>query len=439
MSVLEHLRAARPPSELYKSGKIPKRSVMRALAELKSVGLIRKIGYGTYEINEPSTGKDRRCQIIHPVVRTHTPKKVPNLKPDMTRAHGIVATVKVPVKNFTSELGNGETFISWSKDNLAQVLEGRKIPFTPIPQGQRIRVLDVQKVWLTPKSVVFYLPYSWYGETVQDCATRAMEDTIRLIRSLERMLGIPDKLKLHGSYWIKFSRQHDALIKNALAEMYDNPRRPLYFRDQRGQWGLIDNSFNLHELETTRGEKDFHPIKPDKPIGPQVRQDDDGAREHNRKVVNWFNGVKDTGITPEFILERFAETASAIKEVNGHMGHYSSHLKTHVSSIDRLGGRVDNLAAREEENTKMMVSFREAVEHLAATTKLITMPAALQEKLAAKAKKPPSEPLEARGTCALCGHRGKLAPGSRYCKDCDTIVKEYRKPGRMSSLGEFGG
>lgn len=440
--VLECLRAGRPPSTLYKSGKVPRRSVMRALSELKSVGLIKRVGLAWEVFDEPANDKNARCQIVHRVARTHTPPKVPKLKPDTARAHGIMAVVKVPIKNFTSDMGNGEKFASWSKDNLAQVLEARKIDFIHVPQGLRIQVLDVEKVWLTSKSVVFYLPYSWYGENAHECAVKVMEDTIRLIRRLERMLGIAEQLKAHGSYWIKFSRQHDALIKNAIAELYGKPGKPFVCRDEIGQWLLIDNSLNLHEMETTRGEKEYQPIKPDKPLEPQIRENDGGAREHFKAMQKFLNSQKaNPDITADFIKDMFAQTATQIQEVNGHMGHYSRHLRTHVQSIETLGSSVNTLSLQSQENAKTTATLREAVQRLAASLQMVNMPIAEKERLVERAKKQAeklaSEPVRTLKNCALCGQRAKIA--GLYCPECAGLVKDWKKPGRMSSLDEFSG
>lgn len=426
--VLEYLRQGLGPSDLWKKDLVPKRTVKRSLSELRSVGLIKKVGYGTWEIVEQDNDKQRRGQIVHrvtaPITQDKGPKKGPKLKPDMIRAHGIVATVKV----------NRAKFLTWNDRHYA--LKARKIPYVEIPQGQRIKVLDVEKVWLTNKSIVYYLPYSWFGETAHECAAKIMEDVIRLTLRLERMLGI-DTLKIHGSYWIKFSRQHDSLIKNALAQMYNHPRQKIQFRDEIGQWALIDNSFNLEEFEAVRGEREFQPINPYKPILPQIRENDQGAREHIRKVQNFVNGVKETGITPDFILERFADTATQIKEAHGQLAYYAENLRTHV-------GAVNNLSEQAQENAKTTVSLREAVQRLAESLQSQTWgDVSFQRPLKLAPKKVKKEPpvylatVPEKKNCALCGARAMIPGNKDLCLDCESLVSKRKRTLETASLDNY--
>lgn len=436
LSVLEYLRQGLGPSDIWKSGLLPERTVKRGLSQLRSVGLIKKVGYGTWEIIDQDNDKKRTGQLVHRVTQPPTPdngpKNGPIMKPDTVRQHGIVATVKV----------NRARFITWDDRHI--VLDARKIPYTTIPQGQRIKVLDVEKVWLTSKSIVYYLPYSWFGETVTDCAAKAIEDVIRLTLRLERMLGI-DTLKIHGSYWIKFSRQHDSLIKNALAEMYNHPRQRIQFRDELGQWALIDNSWNLEEFETTRGEKEYRAINPNKPILPQVKRDDKGAREHNRKVQKFMTGVKDTGITPEFILESLNSltkqsdiTQNQLREAHSHLAVYAKELDSHALAWNELGR-----GARE--NTKTTASLREAVAHLAETMRTFSMPVKLPEQrytlAPKKVDKTPSPFLGEKlveKKCGLCGTIAQIPDNRGWCDKCDKVVGS-RKGKLTASLNNFMG
>lgn len=437
LSVLELLRKGLGPSDIWKKGLLPERTVKRGLSQLRSVGLVRKVGYGTWEIIEQDTDKKRTGQLIHRVTTPPTPdngpKKGPTLKPDTVRQHGIVATVKV----------NRARFLTWDERDV--VLEARKIPFIKIPQGQRIRVLDVEKVWLTSKSIVYYLPYSWFGRTAKECAARAIEDVIRLNLRLERMLGI-DTLKIHGSYWIKFSRQHDSLIKNALAQMYNNPRQRIQFRDELGQWALIDNSWNLEEFETTRGEKEYQAIKPDQPILPQIRDDDRAAREHNRKVQTFMNGVKDTGITPEFILERFADTADQIKQTDGHITGYARALSSHAKAWDMLGEQVKHLNAQTSENAKATVSLREAVTRFAEAFNPASLRGMSLERpiimAPKKVDKTPSPLLGERlveKRCGLCDDLVEIPDNKSICPKCEKLIKRRQGASQVASLNNYMG
>lgn len=238
---------------------ISKRQVQYSLKELRTQGLIRKVGYGTWEVlagRVPAIKK--KVQKIHRVARTHTPPE--GAKPDSVRAHGLVVTVGIP-----RDLRN------WDKRET--ILQNARIEFDPIPQGQRILLgKEKMKVWLTNRSIVYYLPWSWYADTAKAATWGIMQDVLELIKTTTRKVGInPEELKTNGRYKIKFSRQHYSLIKNALAKAYNKTGEKLFVYDWRGLWLLIDNSYNQNELETV------HPVT---------------APEDNGKVQDFWNDVK---------------------------------------------------------------------------------------------------------------------------------------------------
>jgi len=104
------------------------------------------------------------------------------------------------------------------------------------------------------------------------------------------------------------SRQHYALIKNSLAKQYDKEGKKLFCYTKDGLWFIIDNSYNLHEAET------IHP---------------NTALTDNEKIQNWFNGLKETPITPEQILQmQYNQTKQ--------QEYYAKNIKTHTESIIKL-------------------------------------------------------------------------------------------------------
>jgi hypothetical protein len=82
---------------------------------------------------------------------------------------------------------------------------------------------------------------------------------------------------------------------------------------ERGQWFIIDNSFNLHEAET------IHPGTAD---------------QDNLKVQAFFNGIKKfEGFTPEFVVNSLGQNSQNLE-------NYAVHLKAHVESVQVLGNEV---------------------------------------------------------------------------------------------------
>ena len=89
---------------------------------------------------------------------------------------------------------------------------------------------------------------SYFADTAELAMNNALEDLFDLIREIEYRLKV--KLKFTNGYKIRVSRQHYSLVKNALAKQYNKEGKKLYIRDETGIWLIIDNSFQLDELET---------------------------------------------------------------------------------------------------------------------------------------------------------------------------------------------
>lgn len=91
-------------------------------------------------------------------------------------------------------------------------------------------------------------------------------------------------------------------------------RRRSFVYDEKGLWLLIDNSYNLNELET---------------VHPKTAIDD------NETVQDAFNSIKQ-GVTPQFLMER-------IGEVTDNQQMFNRNFKTHVSVLKALEKAVNKL------------------------------------------------------------------------------------------------
>lgn len=410
--VLHALKSGVGPSAIWKNLGISERSVKYALAKLKAAGAIRRVGYGTWEVlnDDVYTGEGAKHTppegaTSHRVTMAHTPVKVQlegaKRPPDSVRGHGIVATLKVP-----------ERFLNWRDRHI--ILAARKIQFIEIPQGQRIKVGRINKVWLTHKSIVFYFPpgYSWFGDNSRDVAGAILEDIIDHAKKLERMMGM-DSLKVGGYYRVKVSRQHYSLIKNGLAKYYNNPRRKLEVRNESGIFLLIDNSFHLNETETPHPET---------------------AVEDNQIFQDWARSQQRTPLTSEDVTRLLGESAAQIKEAHGQLSMYAKNLETHVAAVN-------NLSNQAQENAKTTIDLREAVQRLSQSLQRPNIPADLMQRLPAKAirrlEEKASEPIQVTQECGLCGKMTNMPPGKTWCEECDTAVSVFRKPTRDSSMSEF--
>jgi len=268
---------------------------------LKIEGIIKKIGKGVWEVNEE---KLKKCSIgnIGKIVK----KSSGVTKPD--KAHSKIFTID-------SVRGHAFQFIlkipklrNWNRRR--EYLNKNKIKYKEVGsnwQGERI-IIENHKIWLTPISIVVYFPNfkSFMGKVAQDTKNYAIYEFKRIISKIETLLKV--SFRISNNYKFKVSRQHYALIKNSLARQYDKEGNKLFCYTEQGLWFIIDNSYNLHEAET---------------VHPKT------ALTDNEKVQNWFNGLKETPITPKQILQ-MQYNQTKLSE------YYAENIKTHTNSIIKL-------------------------------------------------------------------------------------------------------
>lgn len=266
LTVFEHVSKQLSPSLLYDK-KYTKRQVDHALKKLQEAGFIEKLAYATWEATVPELTREifeRRYTKVHrvtPPEGTRELREGTRAKPDTDRMHAVMVTVQIPkLKNW---------------ERRAELLEKKGISFEPIVQGQRISFRDIEKIWLCRESIVMYLPYSWFADTSAAALEKATGDVIAIISGLEKHLGAAS-FKVGGSYKFRFSKQEHALVKNALAQQYNDKKLKLRVYDDSGLWLLVDDSFSLKELEA---------------VHPESSPDD------HRKVQKFFNSLKQNPIT----------------------------------------------------------------------------------------------------------------------------------------------
>ena len=316
--VFQHIKQSLTPAQLWKENKLTRGQVDYALDVLKRAGFIEKISYGVWKVlvNEISEKRTQDSVMRTPhVAQLHTPAEY--RKPDSVRAHGMVMTLSIP------------KIEDWKKkaEILNKVNEKTGQPFMrykSIPQGQRI-FFEGCKIWLCKDSIVIYYPknHSWYAKTAPEAVQAIIYDTLAIIRKLERTLRVGGNgFRIGKGYKVRFSRNHYSLIRNALAAQYKDEKKKLFVYDDNGLWMTIDNSFNLLEAET---------------LHPETAVDD------NVKVQNFFNGVKHTGITPEFILKQNKVFQDEMLANRQDLVVYGKEISAHKESIKQLGRGVEIL------------------------------------------------------------------------------------------------
>lgn len=321
LSIITLLKSGLRPSKICSKLSITKSALQYHLNILKDQGVIYKVGYGVWEvINDPEKAKKRSTKTPY-VAKEHVVKKVQEdqhqIKEDSVRAHAFTFTLKVP-----PDLRN------WTNEKRVEYLDKKEIPYKSlgiIGGGQRL-MIEGRKTWLTNKSVVIYDTGSYFAERAIEAKSDAVQSFLSIVKKLERLLHV--ELTTGSDYKFKVSRQHYALMKNSLAKQYNSEGKILEVRSESDNslWFLIDNSFNLYEAETV------HP---------------DTAMPDNQKMQNFFNGVKNTGITPEFILE-------AMSGIQGNQAVFAENTESHIEAIRDLSKGTNEFSEAAKELLKLL-------------------------------------------------------------------------------------
>ena len=315
LSILSYLKAGFNPAKIAAKMCLPPSTLQYHLSILKKQGVISKVGYGTWEILTPPVQPKKRTA-NSPRVGTHhhphsrgspavlTQTELARFTQDSVRAHAFVFTLQVP-----------RNIRNWNNKLRVKFLETHSIPFKPLGiggGGQRIIVKD-RKTWLLDKSIIIYDKASYFAEAAMDAKITAIAKHIAIIKHVERLMHT--SFLIGSDYKFKVSRQHYSLIYNALARQYNETGDKLEIRTAKGAWFLIDNSYNMNEAETV------HPTT---------------AMSDNKKVQDFFNGVKTTAITPEFILQ-------AMNGIQENQAAFAVNISSHIQSVQDLGSGVRDL------------------------------------------------------------------------------------------------
>lgn len=315
-SIVSYLATGLNPEKIRRKLNIPPSTFQYHLSILKRQGYIHKVGYGTWEVLKPleqekktTAGSGYVGTPRHPPSRGSsrgspavlTQSVLSQFQQDAIRAHAFVTTWQVPT-----------ALRNWTNEKRIQYLEAHHIPYKPLGiggGGQRIIVKD-RKVWLTNKSIIIYDKASYFADAALPAKSTAIATHLSIVKRIERLLHT--SLEIGSDHKFKVSRQHYAMIQNALAEQYNEAGEKLEVRNGRGLWFLIDNSFNLNEAEAV------HPSS---------------SMSDADKVQDFFNSLKDKPLTTDFIL-------TAMAGIQENQAAFAENMASHISAIQDLGAGV---------------------------------------------------------------------------------------------------
>lgn len=302
--IFQQLKQGLNPAKISKQFGLSKTRISYYLSSLKRDGFIKKLGYGTWEILKEFAPKQVQKDNPYRYGKKSNPDNLNLFISDTVRGHAFQFTLSINPK-----------LRNWNKRE--EILKKLGITFKNlkiIGGGQSI-IFKGRKVWLTNKSIIIFEKSSYMAETSKEAKEYAVYDMISLVEGLQRHLKA-DFGATRGKLKFKISRQHYALIKNALAKQYDREGKKLYVTNEKGRWFEIDNSFNLHEAET---------------IHPKTSEQD------NKKVQDFFNGIKQyEGFTPMFLIE-------SMGKITQNQLMFDTNMQSHIKAVQDLGKGVEEL------------------------------------------------------------------------------------------------
>lgn len=273
--VLDLIEKGYNPAKISKELNLTKQALNYYLRTLKAKGYIQKIGYGVWERSKNDT-----------LYGNSTHRGI--------RSHGYRFKLKIKqLKNWDKR----EQYLQ-SKSILYEKLKGL---------GNKIKInIDGYSVWLNKDSILVIFPKhkSYFNESAKEGDGYAVLDFIRIIKRLEGILNV--NLTINGKYQFKPFMQHHSLIKNELAKIYHKNKEKLFVYDEKGLWLLVDNSFNLHELELVSPEK--------------------ATKDTDDVIKPFFNGLREMPTTPQDIWK-------AIGSVTENQVMFAKNIEEHMNVL----------------------------------------------------------------------------------------------------------
>jgi hypothetical protein len=373
---------------------VPKQNINYYISLMKKKGMITKIGYGTWEVNEVKMIEDstkvtnnfkiikykrlkeilKKNNMYHCVfcssslINIHhlKPKKegggneITNIIPICPNHHsyihnfGINEQMKRKLDNYFIKIKTikelipkegiirGHAFM-WKvrfnkidKINWREILSKKNIEYKEIGKLKFPSIVfNGKKIWLGKKNIIIFETNSFFGINSIESKKLAVFELLETIRELLEYFGIEQKN-------IKFTtrREHYSLIKNELANQCNKNGEKINVYNEKGYWFCIDDSYNLGEMETL-GSIENEPM------------------ETNIQVQKWWNDNKKHNfeVTPTFLMEN-------INRVTQNQLMFNQNLESHISSVKQLGNSAQANATSVELLAEVICTLKEEVLNL---------------------------------------------------------------------------
>lgn len=252
------------------------------LSSLKREGIIRKKGYGVWEV------------IPSGEVKMLSHKGSFQLK--NIRGHAFIWKIK-PNKSF-----------NWLK-----LIKDLNYELKGLSKTPRV-VINQRKVWLGNKYITIFETSlnSFYGANAIESKKNAIYEMIKIIEELKRTLKIDFK------YQFTCKRQHYGLIDSTEAKQFIKEGKRILIKNEKGYWFSIDFSENKYQEAETINERDADIDS----LGYQ-------------RLMNSHEKTK-FKVTPEFIL-------TTMNGIQKNQLIFDKNMKSHLEILKKLGLAIDRL------------------------------------------------------------------------------------------------
>lgn len=282
------------------------------VSKLLSLKFIKKVGYGTYEIDKVFDPKQLQKKQVHtPPAHLNTVNFL-NFSQDTIRGHAFIFRFRLPKK-----------FRNWEK-RVEYVKEYKK-ELSPYDLNKGLGIIyKGRKIHLWNKSIVVYENMSYYSEIAKNTENEAILKVLKLVKGLGREIKADFSILK-----MTVNRKHFGMVKNALAEYYKRHNQKEYINDKYGYWLTIDFS---RLMKTS-------PIK-EAELETWSNQGHD-ATETADKLKDWWNEQKETNfeVGPKFVLKMF-------HNILEDRLYHAENIKAHVKAIQKMGDMMEKIFDR---------------------------------------------------------------------------------------------
>jgi len=302
---------------------ISKQLLSNRILPLKIAGVIEKKGYGVWIVNK----ENFKEFLERKEVKEGNPHTIlgdgGSIAENTIRGHAFTFTIKIP------------EIQQWGERT--KFLEKEGIAYNEKVRNRTSLVLKLDNaeytVWLCKSSIVIHFPkgMSFYDPLAKNTELQAAYVFKKAIVRLENIFGV--SLRIGADWQFRPSRKHFSLIQNQLAKKYNDDKRKLFVSDIDGLWLLIDNSFNLNELEVIRA-----------PAGRD-------QAEVTQQVAKVFNDIAQHPELPmpSEIYAILSQITQQISEVVNNQLFHEANIRSHIESIQKMSSILERMDKRLED------------------------------------------------------------------------------------------